>query len=298
MILVADSGSTKCDWVLIGKNKKKIKRVRTKGLNPAILKEEDLVKIIEKNETLRKYKTSIEQVYFFGAGCNTEKSKSSISKVLLSQFTNTTKFYVNEDLMLAALSITSKPAVVCILGTGSNCCFFNGEEVLQKNLAMGYLLMDEGSGNHLGKELLKKYFYNKMPQDLQFSFEKEFKLNPQKVISKLYTSKAPNKYLAKHARFLFENIEHPFCQEIINKSINEFVENQLKEYREELASYPVYFIGSVAYFSQNLINEKLQDKNIKPSKRFVRRPLQSFIQRIKNGEEVFKNIKTKELNYH
>lgn len=298
MILVADSGSTKCDWVLIAKNKKKIRRVRTKGLNPVILKEEHIVKVIQKNKSLRKYKDSIEQVYFFGAGCNTEESKDLVSNILTSQFVNARSIYVNEDLMLAALSITSEPAVVCILGTGSNCCFFNGEEIEQKNLAMGYLLMDEGSGNHLGKELLKKYYYNKMPEDLKFSLEKEFNLSPQKVISKLYNSKAPNKYLAKHARFLFENIENDFCQEVIKDVIHQFIENQLKEYKNEIVSHPIYFVGSVAYFSQNIINEKLKSKNIKQANRFVRRPLQSFIQRIKNGEEVFKNIKTQEFHYH
>ncbi len=284
MILVADSGSTKCDWVLVSNNKKKTERVRTKGLNPAILNEKDILKVIQKNKDLNDYKDRVKEIYFFGAGCNTEKSKKTISQILATQFVNAKEIVVEEDLMLAVLSITSKPAIVCILGTGSNCCFFNGKEIHQKNSAMGYLLMDEGSGNHLGKKLLRAYFYNKVPEDLKFSLEKEFKLKPQKVISKLYDSKLPNTYIAKHARFLFENKEHPFCKKIIEESINDFIENQLKSYNDEIISYPIYFVGSIGYFAQNFINKQLKNNNIKESHRFVRRPLESFIQRIKTGD--------------
>lgn len=291
MILVADSGSTKCDWVVITKKKKKTQRIRTKGLNPAVLTEKSIYKIIRSNKDLSKYKDHVKAIYFFGAGCNTDESKKRIENILNSEFSSAEKVYVNEDLMLAVLSITSKPAVVCILGTGSNCCFFNGQEIEQKNLAMGYLLMDEGSGNYLGKMLLKEYFYNRIPEDLKFSLEKEFNLLPQKVIAKLYSSKTPNKYLAKHARFLFENKEHPFCQNIIAQSMHDFIENQLKMYYKEIGSYPICFVGSIAYFSQSFINEQLKNKNIQQSKRFIRRPLQSFIERIQKGEEVFKNIK-------
>ena len=289
MILIADSGSTKCDWVLI-QGKKNIDRVRTKGLNPAIQKKQDIIKVLKNNVNLKKYKAAVSTIYFFGAGCITDKSKAKISEILLSQFPNTEKINVYEDLMLAVLSVTSKPAIVSILGTGSNCCFFDGEKIQQKNLAMGYLLMDEGSGNHLGKKLLNKYFYNKVPEDLKFSLEKEFNTNSEKVLSKLYSSKAPNKYLAKYARFLFENKEHPFCKEIINESINEFIDNQLILYKEEIKTFPIYFIGSVAYFAQGFINSNLNRKNIKKSNRFIRRPLGHFIDRVKNEENFLKEI--------
>lgn len=290
MILIADSGSTKCDWVLVKKDNNFLDRIRTKGINSSTQKNESIRKTISKCNELEKYKNKINEIYFFGAGCNTEKSKSKIEKILETHFINAKKISIHEDLMLAVLAVTTKPAIVCILGTGSNCCFFNGKNILQKNTAMGYLLMDEGSGNHLGKKLLRKYFYNKLPEDLKFSFEKSFNLNTEKVISKLYESKAPNKYLAKYARFLFENKEHFFSEQIINESINEFIDNQLSSYKEEIENVPIYFIGSIAYFAQDFINKNLNIRNINPPKSFVRRPLTQFVERIKKEDDFLLNI--------
>jgi len=138
MILIAESGSTKCDWVLIEKPENKVTRFRTKGLNPAVLKEKDLHKIISKEITLINNKDSIKEIYFFGAGCNTDSNNKVLENILSSLFKVDT-LLIAEDMMAAVYATTTKPAVVCILGTGSNCCFFDGAKILQKIPALGYI---------------------------------------------------------------------------------------------------------------------------------------------------------------
>ena len=131
MILIAESDSTKCDWVLLGTSNDETKRIRTKGLNPAILKKKDLKKNITDNKEFSDYSHLITLIYFFGAGCNTPKSKNNVQLVLSDCFKNATSI-VEEDTMAAVYATTKTPAVVCILGTGSNCCYFNGTSIHSK----------------------------------------------------------------------------------------------------------------------------------------------------------------------
>ena len=175
MLLIADSGSTKCDWILYKNKGKEPFRIRTKGLNPSILKKKSLKKIITNNVELYGYKNQVKTIYFFGAGCSTKKNKKIIDNLLVSFFENA-KSIVEEDLMAAVWATTNRPAVVCILGTGSNCCYYDGNIIHKKTPSLGHLVMDEGSGNYFGKELLKSYYYKQLPDELRFSFERSFNL--------------------------------------------------------------------------------------------------------------------------
>ena len=152
MLLIADSGSTKCDWILYKNENKTPLRIRTKGLNPAILSKKELKKVISNNLDLTLYKDQVDSIHFFGAGCGTKKNQNKINKVLTSFFVKA-KAISNEDIMAAVYATTNEPAVVCILGTGSNCCYYDGETVQLKTPSLGYIVMDEGSGNYFGKEL-------------------------------------------------------------------------------------------------------------------------------------------------
>ncbi|MFT4611881.1 MAG: N-acetylglucosamine kinase-like BadF-type ATPase [Glaciecola sp.] len=278
MLLIADSGSTKCDWILY-KNEKPI-RIRTKGLNPSILSKKKLKKIISNNKELAQYKDAVISIHFFGAGCGTKKNQKKINKILTSYFEKATAT-TNEDIMAAVYATTNKPAVVCILGTGSNCCFYDGKTIHLKTPSLGYIVMDEGSGNYFGKELLKAYFYKKMPDDLKFSFEKNFNLKEKNIIKNLYQSSTPNKYLAEFARFLFENEEHPFIKKIILEGINLFVENHIMLYAQELKTAPLHFVGSIAYHTQKYIEIALNKKGLKATS-YIRRPIDNLVTHIKH----------------
>lgn len=284
MLLIADSGSTKCDWVLFENQEKQPIRFTTKGLNPSILKRDALQNIISKNQVLYSYKNKITSIYFFGAGCNTLNSIQLIEDIFSSIFKNATTI-VKEDTMAAVWATTNKPAVVCILGTSSNCCFYDGENIQLKVPAMGYLLMDEASGNYFGKELLKSYYYNQMPLELRVSFESEFSLNVNEVIKNLYQSETPNKYLAGFAVFLFQNKEHYLMDKIIREGIAKFVDNNILQFSEELKTMPLHFVGSIAYHSQDYLISALKERGIIASS-FVKRPIENVIKKIKEEKMI------------
>ena len=279
MILISESGSTKCDWVLLDSLNTVPKRIRTKGLNPAILKKKELKKIITSNKELFEYKDLITSIYFFGAGCNTPNSKNNIQLVLSSCFKKATSV-VEEDIMAAVYATTLKPAVVCILGTGSNCCYFNGTTIHTKLPSLGFLVMDEGSGNYFGKELLKAYYYKQMPKKLRIVFEKQFNLNEKKVIKKLYQSKTPNKYLAGFAIFLFENIQHSYMKKILHEGMDRFIENHIAQYLKELETVPLHFVGSIAFYAKDYITTQLKKRGLNGAS-FVQRPIDNLIERIR-----------------
>lgn len=284
MILIAESGSTKCDWVLLDSSKIFPKRIRTKGLNPAILKKKELKKIITDNQEISEYKNQVTSIYFFGAGCNTPKSKNNVKLALSSCFKKANSI-VEEDTMAAVYATTKTPAVVCILGTGSNCCYFNGTTIHSKTPSLGFLVMDEGSGNYFGKELLKAYYYKQMPEELRISFEEKFDLKEKKVIKKLYQSKTPNKYLADFATFLFENITHSFMKKIVNEGMDKFIENHILQYSKELETVPLHFVGSIAFYAKEYIAIQLNKRGLEGAS-FIQRPIDNLIERIKKEHSI------------
>ena len=276
MILIADSGSTKCDWILCENKEKKPIRIKTKGLNPAILTKKEFMKIISTSDELKKYKNTVTNIRFFGAGCGTKKNQNKVNKILESYFQNA-KSKTEEDTMVAVMATTKEPAIVCILGTGSNCCYVDGKNIHLKTPAMGFMLMDEGSGNYFGKELLKAYYYKQMPKDLRLLFEKNFNLKEKEVVKKLYKSSAPNKYLAEFAKFLFKNENHSFIKQLIIRGMNAFVQNHISLYSQELKTVPLYFVGSIAYYTQDYIALALSKKGLKATG-FTKSPIDNIIE--------------------
>ncbi|WP_406684655.1 N-acetylglucosamine kinase [Seonamhaeicola sp. MEBiC1930] len=280
MILIADSGSTKCDWILYNNDRANPVKIRTKGLNPAILSKKQLKNTITKNEDLFNHKDLVTSVHFFGAGCGTKKNQQKVNNILTKFFKNA-QTSTQEDIMAAVYATTSTPAVVCILGTGSNCCYFDGKTTHLKSPALGYILMDEGSGNYFGKELLKIYYYNQMPEVLRITFENDYNLKEKEVIKQLYKSSTPNRYLAEFARFMFEHESHPFIKRMITDGMDKFIDNNIMQYADELKTAPLHFVGSIAYFAQSHIQNALNKKGLKAS-HFIRRPIDNIISNIVN----------------
>ena len=169
MILIADGGSTKADWIALNNDKNEEFRARTLGLNPAVVPEKELHNRIINMFQLINIKQDVTEIHFYGAGCGTPKPIEILKNVLESIFINA-KIYIAEDMLAAVYAATGKePAVVCILGTGSNSCFFNGTDMEMLTPSLGYILMDEASGNYFGKKLLIDYYYNKCLRELQKS---------------------------------------------------------------------------------------------------------------------------------
>ncbi len=279
MILITDSGSTKCDWIAIDDTGRQLaEKIRTKGLNPAILTEEKLKKIINESEELMRYKSEVTHVFFYGAGCGTEKPRTMLTHVLQYIFVNA-KVEVQEDTMAAvraALNHNDEAAVVCIMGTGSNCSYFDGDQLHQRVKSLGYTLMDDASGNYYGKQLIRDYYFNKMPQTIKLAFEHKYNLDADFIKYNLYKQANPNAYLANFAEFMFLNKDSEYIRNLIKKGICLFVENMVMQFKEELKSCPVHFAGSIAYFSQEEINDVALEYGFKVGN-FIRRPIEGLV---------------------
>lgn len=276
MILIADSGSTKCDWILYNNQETNPTKISTKGLNPAVLNKKDFLKIVSSSKALNKVKDQVKEIKFFGAGCGSQDNQQKVNLILESYFENATCI-TKEDTMAAVIATTKSPAVVCILGTGSNCCYFDGQHIHMKTPALGYLLMDEASGNYYGKELLKSYYYSKMPKELAALFNTEYALKEGDVLKGLYQSKRPNKYLASFAPFLFKYQEHKFIQELLLNGFRTFVDHHVLKHREALKHVPVHFVGSIAFYGQKLIKQVLAERGITGGL-FIKSPVDHIVE--------------------
>ena len=279
MILITDSGSTKCDWIAVNSNGEQLhEKIRTKGLNPAILKEKKLKKIIKKSDELMQLKEQVTHVFFYGAGCGTTNPKLILTHVLESIFTNAV-VEVQEDTMAAVratLNHSNEAAIVCIMGTGSNCSYFDGHRLHQRVVSLGYTLMDDASGNYYGKELVKDYYYNNMPEDIKVAFEHKYNLEADYIKYNLYKQPNPNAYLANFAEFMFLNKDSNYIKTLIKKGIKQFAENMIFQYKEELKKAPVHFAGSIAFFSETEIREVANELGFTVGN-FERRPIEGLV---------------------
>lgn len=276
MILIADSGSTKTDWILINRNKEIVGKSSTNGLNPSVFSESDLYKTITSNAEVMPFVQQIQQVYFYGAGCGTETPKKMLHNVLLEVF-EVAEVTVKEDIYAAAYAVSgNKPGIVCILGTGSNCSYFDGkDELVSKIPSLGYVLMDDASGNYFGKILLKDYFYKKMPIKLHEKFQNTYNLYPDDVKINLYKRGNPNTYLASFASFLITHKNESYCAEIIKNGFSDFIEHQITQY-DRVYDLPIHFVGSIAYLLQDELKSTLKSFRLNTGN-FIQKPIDNLV---------------------
>jgi N-acetylglucosamine kinase-like BadF-type ATPase len=276
MKLIVDSGSTKADWIAIDDSGKILFTTQTLGLNPEILDEEEVIERLNDRFDILQNKNEATHLFFYGAGCGTERMKLFLSQVFQAYFPNAI-VVVEEDTYAAVFATTPKgeKAIVSILGTGSNCSYFDGKELHQKVQSLGYIIMDDCSGNVFGKELIRKYYFNKMPQNLAVEFEKEYDMTPDYIKSKLYKEANPNAYLATFAKFLIQHKEDPFCKKIIYKGMKSFVKNYIRQY-DNYQEVPVHFVGSIAFYLKEELEVTFEKYQIKLGN-VLRRPIDGLI---------------------
>lgn len=279
MIFIVDSGSTKCDWLAIDNNGNFIlEKQRTKGMNPAILSEPELLERIQSSDVLVKHRLDVSHLYFYGAGCGTEQPRLLLKQVLESYFTNAV-VDVKEDTYAAAyacVGINHGKGVVCILGTGSNCSYFNGESIEQKVESLGYSIMDDASGNYYGRQLIRDYYFNHMPEDLKQAFEISFNIKSDEIKYNLYKQANPNAYLASFAEFMFAHKSSEYIKQLIKEGIRLFTRNMIFQYKALLKDVPVHFAGSVAYLAKDEIKEVAEEMGFKLGN-FARRPIEGLV---------------------
>jgi N-acetylglucosamine kinase-like BadF-type ATPase len=165
---------------------------------------------------------------------------------------------------------------VCILGTGSNCSYYDGKKLHQRVQSLGYILMDDASGNYYGKQLIRDYYFNQMPEDIKVAFGSKFNLEADYIKYNIYKQPNPNAYLANFAEFMFLNKDSEYILELIKEGIREFAKNMIMQYKKEIKTVPVHFAGSIAYFSQDQIKEVAQEMGFVVGN-VERRPIEGLV---------------------
>lgn len=261
MRLIVDCGSTKADWVLLDGNKV-INNTQTEGFNPNYTDKEHILSIALSNNSYNTYLQDITEVLFYGSGCGNQHNVDLMKDVFKSIFIHS-EIHVYSDMMAACHAVSAhKNGIVCILGTGSNSCLFNGDEIVDKAVSLGYIIGDEGSGSHIGKTILHDYLYKTMPQDLYSKIENEYNIDVESFIDNVYHSNQPSKYLASFAKIAIENKNHDYIINLCRKCFDEFIDCFITRY-DKCHEYEVSFVGSVAYYFQNVIKERLEKRRLK-----------------------------------
>lgn len=250
--LIADSGSTKAEWCLVQGKKKKT--FFTQGLSPYFLDGPQIAAIVRQELIPSMGKVAVEEVHFYGTGCKAPANQRLVRKALQKVFPDAT-VQVDADLFGAARAVCGTSAgVACILGTGSNSCYFNGRKIVRNSPGLGYVLGDEGSGAYLGRKVLQYYLYNTFDEDLRSRFDATYVTNASEILDNVYKKPLANRYLASFALFLAENRGHYMVENIIEDGLNDFFFHHIIKYREAW-TLPVHFVGGVAYGFRDVIKD-------------------------------------------
>lgn len=260
MILITDSGSSKCTWCFV-RNNGTCKRITTTGINPSTQTDEQIHHILNEelfpalNDSFFQPNEPTEKIFFYGAGC-TENRKSFIKEILKRSFPQA-RTEAESDMLGAARSLfQQEKGIACILGTGANSCLYDGQKITAQIPAMGYILGDEGSGAYLGRMLLRAVFKQQLPQQVIDEFQKEYELSLGQVLERTYKTPMANRFLASLTPFLARHREEPALRELLLRAFRDFARFNLKAYQEKTCN--VSFIGSIAHYFREELEESLK----------------------------------------
>tara|TARA_Y100001933_G_scaffold133464_1_gene132899 strand:+ start:115 stop:969 length:855 start_codon:yes stop_codon:yes gene_type:complete len=274
MILIAESGSTKTDWVLIDESNKK-RYFKTIGFNPFFHTTDFIISTISLNKDLIAFSKAITKLYFYGAGCSSEKMNNVVLSALKSLFPNAYST-VDHDLKACALATyEGVPSISCILGTGSNSCFFDGKTIREEVPAIAYVLGDEGSGAFYGKQLLKDYLYNRLPIEIKNDLETKLEISKEKIFDNVYMKPHANVYLASFMKFISTFKDHPYVTKMVEEGMDEFVKTHVCCYPES-KNVKTHFIGSISKIYEKELRYAA-DKNGIILGNIIRKPVENLV---------------------
>ena len=253
MILIADSGSTKTDWRLFD-GSKEVARLRTKGFNPYYQKLEEMEAEIEMKlePSLKKHK--IRKIYFYGAGCSTEQRQQKVVSAL-KRYLDTPNIFVQSDLIGAAKALSGdQPGIICILGTGSGSCLYDGKEISKNIPSLGFILGDEGSGAWLGKKMVTDYLRGHMPKKCIELINSKLQIDKETILEHVNHKPMPSRYLAGFARFISENSDQTYFYQLLFDSFTDFAKNYIVRYPNQ-TEFDCNFVGSIAFHNQEILRQ-------------------------------------------
>lgn len=253
MMAVAESGSTKCDW-LLDDGRGQVTETSTIGFNPFFHSTEEIIRHLRGNEVLMKHAQDLGAVYFYGSGCSSPDRNEVVLAALREVFPNAA-CSVSHDLNAAAFSTwTGEPGITCILGTGSNSCYYDGHAVSEVVPALGYILGDEGSGSWFGRHFLAEFLYHRLPADLEQAFTTEYGIGKEDILNAVYKQPGANVYLASFMKFLAPRSAHPWVRNLARQGLTRFAEIHIRCY-DNYRHVPVHFVGSVAHFFRDVLQQ-------------------------------------------
>ena len=260
MILVADSGSTKTEWKIL-KDGVPHESIFSSGINPYFLSDKEIYELFLKEiNDLSRY--TFRKLYYYGTGCNSD-SKNNTVREALNRFFSAGEIFIGSDLLGAARSLCqNEPGIACIMGTGSNSCFYNGSEIVSNVSPLGYILGDEGGGAVIGRKLVAGILKKQVPQNVINCFFDTYKLTPAEILENVYMKPFPNRFLGQFARFISSNIEIPELQDIITSCFDDFIRRNVLQYPEAKVLH-VHFTGSIAYHFKPFLEDLLTKNNLK-----------------------------------
>lgn len=258
MILLIESGSSKTEWRYISSPNEAYQRFHSMGINPYYQTAEE-IQASQKDVLSQLSTLTVEEIYYYGTGITDDSKREIIRNWLSPYFSGVKTIQVDNDLIAAARSLCGDDSgIACILGTGSNSGFFDGESIKEQIPPLGFWLGDEGSGGHLGKLLILAYLHHDLPQDLRDLFVKRYgELNRLEILSKAYQGEYPNRWFAGFSKFLFDHRKHPFCYQMIEHAFQEFIRLYVCQYAE-VETQKIHFTGSIAFYYSDILKQVLR----------------------------------------
>jgi N-acetylglucosamine kinase-like BadF-type ATPase len=271
--LIADSGSTKTEWCLI-KNKAKT-LFTTQGMSPYFVNEAQAEQILSTEVIPTLKRNKIDEIFFYGTGCKNPANIQMFRKVFKKMFAGA-KITVDNDLSGAAKGLCGdEKGIACILGTGSNSCFYNGKKIVKNSPGLGFILGDEGSGAYLGKKVIQHYLYRIFDTELMENFDAAYQTTDNEILESVYKKPLPNRYLASFVGFLVKNRGHYMIENIIEDGINDFFFTHVTRYQES-TKFPIHFTGGIAYGFREVVEQLCINYHLQPGN-FLRTPMEGLI---------------------
>lgn len=277
MILVADSGSSKTDWILSLDATNTIE-FGTKGINPYFNNDKEISRLVAHEPEVKKYADQITEVYFFGEGCSNPDKREMVSNGLSNVFKNAFINVENDAIGSAYATCGNNKGFTCVLGSGSNIAFFDGEQVHYGVHSLGFVLGNEGSGAYFGKELITSFLYETMPKGLRKAFKEEFQVDKEVVIKNVYQRPLPNIYLSSFVPFMDKYRSDEFIEELLLKGLEQFIVTHVVPYTD-YRKYPCHFVGSVAWYFRDVLQVTCKKHHVQVGK-ILQRPIGELLKYI------------------
>ncbi len=275
MIAVVYSGSHYAHWRLADKDRV-IATFKTNGINPYFDDEKRIIQLLSKNINLIHHAEEIKRIYFFGAGASSPERKATVHNAL-AEFFKFGKVTVGHDITAAAIACCKNaPGIICICGSGTNAAWYDGKRVKSNNFGLGYILADEGSGNWLGRQLLKGYMNGSLPENIHKKFVARYDFDRKTLLEKVYRQKQPALFLSSFTEFYIDNKEDHYIQGIIKSGFEKMINTYLLPLHDEHPEALLYFAGSVAAGFQNHLYEAAANAKLKIAN-IIKEPINNLL---------------------